>query len=99
MIDPVVPVSSGLQVRTGELPEATPGTPYALALTASGGTGTYKWKKLGKLPKGLKLTKAGLIEGTPGRKLAAGSYPIEVAVSDSAKPKHTALASFSLIVT
>ncbi len=99
VVDPVVPVSRGLQVRTGELSQATPGTPYALALAASGGTGTYKWKKVGKLPKGLKLTKAGVIEGTPGKKLAAGSYPVEVAVSDSAKPKHTALAHFTLTVT
>ena len=75
------------------------GTPYAVPLTASGGTGAYKWKKVGKLPKGLKLTKAGVIEGTPSMKLARGTYPVNVQVLDSAKPKHTAARDFTLTVT
>ncbi len=76
IIDPVVPVSSGLQIRTGELPQATPGTPYSEQLSATGGTGTLKWKRIGpKLPKGLKLTKTGSIEGTPTKKVAPGVLP------------------------
>ena len=54
VVDPVIPVSSGLQVRSGELPEATRGVVYHAQLVASGGTQPYKWKKVGKLPKGLK---------------------------------------------
>ena len=99
IIDPVVPVSSGLQVRTGELPQATPGTAYSKQLSATGGTGTLKWKRIGpKLPKGLKLTKTGSIEGTPTKKVAPGVYPVEVQVTDSAKPKHAGKASFTLVV-
>jgi hypothetical protein len=101
VIDPVIPVSNpGLHVvRTGELPEATRGSAYRVQLTASGGTAPYKWSKVGKLPKGLKLTKGGVIEGTPSGKLAPGSYPVQVKVTDSAKkPKHSSTASFILTV-
>ncbi|HTQ69715.1 MAG TPA: choice-of-anchor U domain-containing protein [Solirubrobacteraceae bacterium] len=98
VIDPVIPVSSsGLQVQTGGLPEATRGTAYHVQLTASGGTAPYKWKKVVKLPKGMKLTKTGAIEGTPStKKLAAGKYPIEVTVSGTGKPKQSASAIFTL---
>ena len=45
---------------------------------------------MGKLPKGLKLTKSGLIDGTPSSKLAPGSYPVSVKVTDSTKGTATA---------
>ncbi|HUH80551.1 MAG TPA: Ig domain-containing protein [Solirubrobacteraceae bacterium] len=100
VIDPVIPVSSsGLQVRTGGLPDATRGTAYSFQLTAAGGTSPYKWKKVGKLPKGLKLSKTGVVEGTPSiKKLASGRYPIQVTVSDAEKPKHSAGVIFTLSV-
>lgn len=89
VIDPVIPIS-GLHVETTQLPEATRGNPYSAELVASRGTTPYKWKKVGKLPKGLKLTKAGLITGTPSSKLAPGSYPVGVKVTDSNKVTATA---------
>jgi hypothetical protein len=98
VIDPVVPVSSGVQVRTGELPEAARGSAYSVQLVASGGSSPYKWKKVGKLPKGLKLTKGGILQGTPSSKLAQGSYPLEVSVSDSGKPKQKGSAKFTLTI-
>lgn len=99
IVDPVVPVSSGLQIRTGSLPGATPGVPYHAQLLASGGTSPYKWKKRGKLPKGLKLSKTGAIEGTPSSKLVPGVYQVEVRVGDAAKPKHLAVTKLSLAVS
>jgi Putative Ig domain/FG-GAP repeat len=98
VIDPVIPVGHGLHVETTELPTATRGTAYSTQLAVSGGTPPYKWKKVGKLPKGLKLTKNGIIQGAPSSKLAPGSYPVGVEVSDSEKPKHSATAMLTLKV-
>ncbi len=99
VIDPVVPVSTGLQVRSGILPAATRGAPYSVQLNASGGTGSYRWKKGAKLPKGLKLSKEGVLTGTPSaKKVAPGTYEIPVQVSDGAKPKHSATSTLSLAI-
>jgi hypothetical protein len=99
IIDPVVPVSSGLQVRSGALQSATRGTPYSVTLNATGGTSPYRWKKGAKgekLPKGLKLSKEGVIHGTPSSKVAPGTYTIPVTVSDAGKPKHSATSTLTL---
>jgi plastocyanin len=95
-----VTVSAGaLVIETTTLPEATRGGAYTATLTASGGVPPYKWKKVGPLPKGLKLLKTGMITGTPSTKLAAGSYPIGVKVTDSKKKgKDTATAALTLKV-
>ena len=70
-----------------------------ISITAVNGTQPYKWKKVGKLPKGLKLTKEGLITGTPSVKLLPGSYEITVSVKDSAKkPKHIATRTLTLVI-
>jgi hypothetical protein len=98
VVDPVVPASHGLQVRSGTLPEATRGMAYSVQLVASGGTAPYKWKKVGKLPKGLKLTHAGVIQGVPSTKLAPRSYRVGVQVSDSEKPKQSASGTLALTV-
>jgi hypothetical protein len=101
IIDPVVPVSTGLQVRSGTLPGATRGTPYSASLKATGGAGTYRWKKGAKgekLPKGLKLTKEGVIEGTPSSKAAPGTYEIPVTVSDSEKPRKSATSTLTIAI-
>jgi hypothetical protein len=84
VIDPGVPVSTGLQVRSGILPAVTRGTAYSVQLNGSGGSSPCKWTKVGKLPKGLKLTKAGVIQGTPSSKLAPGSSASRV--SSAAAP-------------
>ena len=101
IIDPVVPVSSGLQVRSGNLPAAARGTPYSATLNATGGTGPYKWKKGvkgEKLPKGLKLTKEGVIRGTPSSKVAPGTYEIPVTVGDAEKPKHSSSSTLTVAI-
>lgn len=86
-----------LEITTSSLPEGTAGKPYGpVELEAIGGVPPYKWKKGAspKLPKGLKV-KAGKLEGTP--KVAPGTYPIKVKVSDNGKKaKATVEAELSL---
>ncbi|MFL6062917.1 MAG: beta strand repeat-containing protein [Marmoricola sp.] len=73
-----------LTVTTTSLPTGLVGKAYAATLTASGGTTTYAWAlSSGTLPKGLTLTAAGRISGTP---TTAGSSAITVKVTDSSKP-------------
>jgi hypothetical protein len=89
-----------LEIETTSLPGAKRGTPYTDQLKASGGIPSYKWKKVGGLPKGLKLSNTGLISGTPSTKLAAGSYSIGVKVTDSKKKgKDSTTATFTLKVS
>jgi hypothetical protein len=73
---------AGFHVTTTLLPPATRGAPYSAQLQAVGGSpAPYKWKRLGKLPKGIKLTSTGLLEGSPSPKDATGSYNFSVRVS------------------
>lgn len=98
VIDPVIPVS-GLHVETSAPPEATRGMAYSTQLVASGGIPPYKWKKVGKLPKGLKLNKEGVLSGTPKSNLVPGPYQVAVTVADSTKKlKRAGTATFTLNV-
>ncbi|HUH80886.1 MAG TPA: nidogen-like domain-containing protein [Solirubrobacteraceae bacterium] len=90
----------GFAVTTESLPAASRGVAYSYQLAAAGGTTPFKWKKVGKLPKGLKLSKAGVLSGTPSSKLAPGSYQLTVAVKDSTKKhKQTATKTLTLNVS
>jgi hypothetical protein len=91
---------NGLHVTTTSLATLTEGTPYTQQLAATGGVTPLKWKKVGKLPKGLKLSKAGVLSGTvSASKVAPGTYTVNVKVTDSTKPKaQTATASLTLTV-
>lgn len=78
-----------LRIDTTSLPEATRGTPYEVHLAASGESPPFKWYKVGKLPKGLKL-KDGVLSGTISpSKVAPGIYPVAVKVKDHAKRETT----------
>jgi IPT/TIG domain len=87
---------ASLQIQTAALPSAKPGAPYSAQLAVCGGAPPYKWKKVGKLPKGMKLSKTGVLTWMPKAALETSSYPIGVAVSDSARPKESATAAFEL---
>jgi hypothetical protein len=93
----------GLRITTTSLPQITPGTPYSQQLTATGGVTPLKWKiSAGKLPKGFKLSAAGLLSGQVGPKVypSGGSFPITVTVNDSTKKVHqTATATFTVVVS
>lgn len=69
----------------GALANGTVGTPYAQALTATGGTKPYTWVQIsGSMPPGLALTPStGVISGVP---TAAGFYTVNIAVADSSTP-------------
>jgi Putative Ig domain/Carboxypeptidase regulatory-like domain len=75
-----------VRIQTTSLPEATLGQPYSVTLTASGVETPFKWKKLAPLPKGLKLSKTGVLSGTmKASKVSPNTYPIEVQVTNHAK--------------
>lgn len=85
-------------ITTASLPAGHIGTPYSATLAATGGTAPYKWKRIGKLPRGLKLTPAtGRIAGTP--KKSTGTFGFQIQVKDSAKPKATATRSLSITIS
>ena len=87
-----------MQVKTRTLPAAIRGMMYKAELAACGGVPPYKWKKVGALPKGLKLSKTGVISGTPSaKKVAPGSHSVGVKVTDS--KKHSATATLTLNVS
>lgn len=89
-----------LKVETTALPEATRGVAYSTQLEASGGVTPYKWKKTAALPKGLKLSKTGVLSGTPSTKLLPGAYPIAVKVTDDGKQaKQTATTTLTLEIS
>ena len=71
-----------LGITTTSLPAGTVKTPYTATLAASGGNPPYKWKLAtgSKLPKGLKLSSAGQITGTPK---AAGTTTVTIQVTDT----------------
>jgi hypothetical protein len=93
----------GFTITTASLPTALLGHPYLAQLTPSGGTPPVKWKKIGKLPKGLKLNaKTGTITGVPK---TTGTVPFGVQASYKAKAngqpvvKHTTSKLLSITVT
>lgn len=77
---------TGFHLR-GVLPAGTVGRAYSAQLSATGGITPYKWKKLASLPKGLTLSTSGLLSGTINKKVAPGSYPISIQVTDATR-KH-----------
>jgi hypothetical protein len=85
-----------LAISTAKLPSASAGTKYHKKLSATGGTGPYRWKKAsGSLPAGLKLSAKGVISG---KAHAAGSSAFTVKVTDSAKTPATVKRTYQLTV-
>ncbi|GGI05963.1 S8 family serine peptidase [Egicoccus halophilus] len=71
-----------LQVTTTAVPSARVRAAYRASLTASGGTGGYRWRvTAGTLPAGLKLSTTGIVSGTPTT--AATTRTVNVQVTDS----------------
>jgi YVTN family beta-propeller protein len=83
-------VSVGFTITTSSLPSATPGAPYGpvtlqaanIGTSTTPYTTTLKWKKV-TLPRGLKLSKDGVLSGTPNAKLAAGQTSVAVQVTET----------------
>ncbi len=89
--------SSTLTVTTSSLPTGIVGSPYSVALQATGGSFPYTWSETsgGPLPPGLvAVTTAGVIAGTP---TTAGNYgPYVFTVTDG---KNATAATASLTFT
>ncbi len=92
-----ITVEVPLGITPGSLPGATVGQSYSGALGATGGTLPYKWKKTGKLPKGLKLKSNGTISGTPSTKAVSETF--KVSVTDKSHPKQSATADVTIVVS
>jgi large repetitive protein len=79
----------GLQITTTSLPALTLGVHYSVQLQATGGVAPLAWSKAASLPKGLKVSKSGLLSGTVlAKKVQAGNYSIQVKVHDNTKRIH-----------
>jgi hypothetical protein len=77
----IVTPSSALTITTHSVADASAGTRYEEALSASGGISPYKWTvSSGMLPVGLQLSSAGAIAGTTE---SSGSFPFTAKVTDS----------------
>jgi len=92
-----ITIKTPLGITTGSLRGATVGQPYSATLGATGGTLPYRWKKSGKLPKGLRLNSSGTISGTPSAKAVSETF--KVSVTDKSHPKQSATATFTIVVS
>jgi len=70
------PLAARVSRSVGEV-----GVPFRATLSGSGGDSPYSWSAAGSLPAGLALDSAGVISGRP---TAAGSYPVQLTLTDSA---------------
>jgi large repetitive protein len=73
-------VKPKLAFRTLKLKAGTTGVAYRSKIVVAGGVAPLTWTATGKIPKGFKLGKTGLLFGTPTK---AGTYRITVTVTDS----------------
>ena len=87
---PAPPPPLGFHIVTTALRNATRGVAYRVQLQATGGATPYKWKRIGRLPKGLKLSKTGLLAGTPGATDKAGTYTFTVQATTKKSKGHPA---------
>ena len=89
---PSVTIMTGTHfcITTTVLPPSTPGMAYGPVTLEAGNLGTstspyattLKWKKVA-LPKGLKLSKPGVLSGTPNKRLAAAQSSVTVQVTET----------------
>ena len=79
-INSTLVVAKTLSLQPTKLKNATAGKAYRAKIKFTGGVAPLTWKLTGKVPKGLKITKTGLLLGTP---TAAGTYRLTVTVRDA----------------
>ena len=97
--DLTVKPAGSLTITTTSLPDATEGVTYSATIEAAGGTTPYTWTVSG-LPSGLSWTQVGdavEISGTPDVG-TAGTYNVDVTVTDSSSPNQSASATLQLVV-
>ena len=92
----VEPAIAPVTIATLVLPQGMVGLPYAVALEAAGGLGSYVWSLAGgALPDGYGLTDSGVISGATN---TAAAFDVTLMVSDAADPSRSATRSFTLLV-
>jgi len=79
-VDVTLVIKAKLAFKTLKLKNATAGVAYRSTIVTTGGVAPLTWTVRGKLPKGFKIGKTGLLFGTPTK---AGTYRITVTVTDS----------------
>ncbi len=92
-----VTVAAPVSIATVSVPQGQTGTPYAVTLSATGGTGAYTWSvAAGGLPGGVSLgTSSGLIAGTPSQ---SGTFTFTVRAQDPSDPTSAATRSYTLTI-
>jgi hypothetical protein len=87
---------SALTISTLHIPSGTLHKAYSGSVAGCSGKMPYKFRKTGRLPKGLKLAKNGVISGTPSK---AGSYVFQVKLTDKSRPhRKTVLKTYGIVV-
>ncbi len=89
-------VNCGYSIPTTSLPFAVVGERYSASLTGCGGKAPYRFKKVGRLPRGLSLSRTGVLSGSL---TSTGTFSFRVKMTDATKPKrlkHTTTKTFSI---
>lgn len=91
------PARRRLAITTASPHAGRAGVAYSAKLAAAGGHAPLTWKLTsGALPRGLRLSAAGRISGTPA---TVGHTTFTVQVTDAARPAVRARKTFTLFVT
>lgn len=85
-----------LAIVEDSLPAMNAGDQFHVTLHAKGGTPSYRWEAVGDLPKGMTLTREGVLSGRPAK---GGPADITIRVIDSASPAREAERTFHATVT
>jgi 6-phosphogluconolactonase (cycloisomerase 2 family) len=93
-----ITVSGNLMITTTNLPSGVVGDAYSSTVMATGGIPPYTFTiSSGSLPAGLKLSRSGVISGTPSGSVGISNFTVQV--KDSAIPAQTATANLSITIT
>lgn len=85
-----------LSILTRRLHAGTVGHLYETSLRAALGTSPYRWSLThGRLPRGLRLSRRGVLSGVPRR---PGHWRLTIAVTDAGRPRMAAHRRFSVAV-
>lgn len=85
-----------LAIVEDSLPAMNAGDQFQVTLHAKGGTPSYHWEAVGDLPKGLTVTREGVLSGRPAK---GGPADITIRVTDSAIPAREAERTFHANIT
>jgi hypothetical protein len=91
-----VAVTPPYAIVTGQLPAGRVHHRYSARLRVAEGTSPYRWSlRLGHLPKGLHLSRSGVIYGQPAH---AGRWVLTVAVRDSSRHRQTLRRRLAIVI-